>query len=185
MGHLYSVGYGSYEDSGAVLIEHEAKFSNAEFESMIAQVAPDAYRAAYAREEEQKKEFKARYEEAGLPVEPDRVFLTFANIYRDVAVLLCERFGFREAVMNAEFCAFGWAALDVRDDWKSERAPEVERLTKALEADGIAVLSGEEAQKVDDGIRERERANRAVRRAKRAEAAVDDTSAAKGSEVEK
>jgi hypothetical protein len=164
--NAYSIGYGSYEDSGRVELLHDAVFDDAALEAMVLDVLPEAARRHIDAERARHAELSDHVDD----LEPFEPQAKFENIYSLVADLLVERHGFRKLDYAAQFSVFGWADLLVRGDWAGDGggSDRQKAMTEALARAGLAVLSREEKDARDEAsraARAEARRNRRVRRA--------------------
>src|SRR3989338_4213899 len=109
--HIYNIGYNTHEESANAQLLHEKKFSQQEFEGMIAKIVAG--------------ELKDRKE----PEEG-----TFQYIFFEVAQGLVKRFGFRKVKFDASFCPFGWASILDEKDWKGDIGEELNWLAQAVKS---------------------------------------------------
>ena len=109
--HIYNVGYTSYEESAGAQLWHEKKFSQEDFEGMIARIVAEEF-----------KDCK----------EADKI--TFQDVFFEVVQGLVKDFGFKEVEFDASFCPFGWANILDEKSWERDRGEELDRLAKAIKA---------------------------------------------------
>ncbi len=77
----YALGFQGWEDGDYVMLAHEKLFTDQEFHSLVKEVLPAAI-----QKEKEDRSYADEDDEFG--------YLNFADLYRWVAELLCERFNF-------------------------------------------------------------------------------------------
>ena len=121
--YYYEFGYTSCEDSGIIMMMHKRSFKKHQFNKMIYDCSLDVARMYFAKEREVYKEIREDESDYSSPrrkyaYEDEHITITFTDIYKEVAELMCERYGFDIPKAKQSWLAFGWANLRKKDDWK-------------------------------------------------------------------
>lgn len=118
--YKYKVGYGSYEESEFVELEHEEEISAEEFKRII-------YEATYRVLED----IKAKRTDV-MTYKEGIEDLTFQDILEPVIQKLINDFDFKEIEYTESWSCFGWAAIVNNDDWRGQRGDSLDQLNKFL-----------------------------------------------------
>jgi len=135
--YLYRVGYYSYEDSGDVVLSHSRKIPKREFRNMFVEATLelllnrrdmvgwlDTDEGDYHDYEKKRYEEDTynRYEgkeyvtiEEYLEERGSKYFTHFSNIYRAVASLMVEMYGFELVEYEQDEAVDGWGAICDKD----------------------------------------------------------------------
>lgn len=109
--YYYEVGYGSYEDSGRIMLSHETLYDDAAFRQMcidVSKLAMDKYQQKFQ--------------------DDDITRISFDELYTFVAEALIEQYGFQQVIPSAGFFPFGWSNILDQDDWKTHRDEDLEAM---------------------------------------------------------
>jgi len=126
--YYYRVGYGSYEDSGDVMLSHKDKFTPTQFRRLCIKVAPDAARK-YISGKRTQKCF------GGCCMYGERTLsdMTFSELYPFIAEQLTEQYGFTLVKQQAGYFLFGWPNIMDPESWKGQRDGDLDVIRKAIE----------------------------------------------------
>ena len=128
--YFYLIGYGSYEDSGQVMLSHEKKFTKKRLRDMCMEMAP---RAA-------KKFISGRKPKClgGVCMYGSRKLedIRFSEFYLFIAEQLSIRKGFKVVEPCENFFMFGWPNIMDPKDWESQREKDMDVMRKVIE-DGL------------------------------------------------
>lgn len=120
--YFYEIGYGSHEESDVVYLMHKRAFKQHQFNKAILECSIAAAEARYDSIGESYDEYSK--EEPG-KWDRDTICITYADIYQDVADLLCERYGFQRVPVRYRFWAWGWS--DLRSIYKEKHGGRLQR----------------------------------------------------------
>lgn len=109
--NIYNMGYSTYEESGYYQFYHKRKYSQTEFEKIVAKAVMNWF-----------KGYKVKKKET----------ISFQDIIFNVVEELTNNFGFKKVNFTAEFSVFGWANLLDKKDWEGDRNKQLELLTNSI-----------------------------------------------------
>ena len=107
--YFYNVGYDSYEESPSVVLYHNQKFSEKEFQNLCASVTAKIYKN---RDKLSESRHFILYENKKL-----KTGIKFEDLYRLLTDELCKNHGFKKIEYSSIFSPFGWAQVDDEKDW--------------------------------------------------------------------
>lgn len=135
--YLYRIGYYSYEDSGVVVLSHKRKISKREYRNMFVEATlelllnrRDVLGGLRTDEGEYHEFEKERYTddtytrvdgkeyatlEEFLEERETKNYTRFSNIYRAVAVIMVEMYGFEFVEYEQDEWVDGWGAICDKD----------------------------------------------------------------------
>lgn len=128
--YFYTVGYGSYEDSGNISLVHRKEYTEEEFENMVKECAKIVTEQYLYKEKEKRIKDKERLQftlEFNDPLKVD-----FSDIYEKVADLLCIKYTFKKLKYTQRYSVFGWANLVGENNWEEESDEKLNKLKEYL-----------------------------------------------------
>ncbi len=114
--HIYSIGYGTYEESEYAQLYHEKKFTDAQLEKLVHKAVTKILRNM-------------------LKDKPDYIYEdgpSFEGIFHSVCEEL-EIMGFKKVEFDAKWRCFGWSSL-CADNWKGQDDAENIAMRKSIPA---------------------------------------------------
>ncbi len=110
--YFYSVGYCSYEDSDYIALVHQEKYSDDEFFDVIYSTLP------FVVEKLKKDLLIEEYEYDWFYDKLDKMLnISFRCLYKIIAEVLVEKFGFEKVEYQSELILFGWPNIMQEKDW--------------------------------------------------------------------
>ena len=118
----YQVGYGSWEDSGVVWLMHKRSFRQYQFKKMLFDCAIECAKKYHADEVESYDKLNADYISEGdsddAVYDETSVDISWRDIYKQSADLMCEKYGFKKPQIKAEWFGSGWYNMLNKFDMK-------------------------------------------------------------------
>jgi len=130
----YKIGYGSYEESEFVELQHENEYSNDQLHEIVVQ----AIKAVLAD-----------------VIQTDEYFVesgpSYQHIHDQVIEKLLSEHGFRKVEYRATWSVFGWPSLTDPKDWQGQRDDVLDKIFGALPISLIDAVN-DKAKKLHDKI---------------------------------
>ncbi len=155
--YIYSVGYGSMEDSDRFELCHHEKYSDRRFKELVlgavirvlrriaaGEIGPDAEGIKClmdggkivpdCRDCPKEKQEVCHKEDARvyLNIYIGKAGPTFEHLLPWVVDELIEKDGFRRLEFQARFSCFGWPSVTCRDDWRGQRGGNLDWLNRRI-----------------------------------------------------
>lgn len=122
--YRYKIGYTSYEESSFVELEHEQKFSHQELSELIAEATVETFKKLRGKSNIYIHNFQD-------------VFHDIYNTQYNIVSYLIENKGFKRIEYQDVWSVFGWASIFDRQDWGSDRDPELDFIVNKMNEAGF------------------------------------------------
>lgn len=137
--YFYRIGFYSYEESNYLVVFSEKKYTKEEFNKLVIDIAAPIVLEQQKKNVLQVEEDIAEFKKENLKYDAESMrenakSVTWDSVYREVAEVLCLKYGFNMLEYQAEFSLFSWSnIIGSKIIFEREQTPEFKALKIAVE----------------------------------------------------